>query len=336
MSSAIARSGGACGGPVTVICSSPFSRSDAFAAVWFTSTSPFSMSCCTRARLTSASLTSESCVARYWSRRCPAPLSETTRVMGNSGMERKLNVVLRRYFLRHTALQPPDHSTADHQQDRNQLRSRHQPAEDFSASGIVAQELDEVTLNSVKDHEAAKHLPIEPLALEQPDQQQKIEELGSGFDQLCRFNPDTERSSTDRIRQRIRKDHAPEVIGRFAVTAPCRETTEAPKDVSKGKPRRDGVGGPQRRHPVTPHVPRSREQRGNQSTGKYASSLQRIKAENLAPVVRVSAPVVDDVKHLRPNNSREHNQNPKIPRIVSIDTLLLRIVHGHPEPNQHA
>src|SRR5229473_4913557 len=133
------------------------------------------------------------------------------------------------------ALQPPDQSTADDQQDGNQLRSRHQAAKDFAAPRIVAQELDEVTLDSVQDHEGAPHLPIEFLSSEQPGQQEEIEELGGGFDQLCRFDPDAERSSTDGIRQRVREDHAPEVIGRFAVTATRRETTKASEDVAKGK-----------------------------------------------------------------------------------------------------
>src|SRR5260370_23334394 len=135
------------------------------------------------------------------------------------------------------ALQPPDQSTADDQQNRNQLRSRHHPAEDFAAPRIVAQEFDEVSLDSVKDHKGAPHLSIELLRLEQPSKQEKIEELCCGFDQLRRFNPDTERSSTDCIRQRIREDHAPEVIGRFAVTATGQETTEASEDVTKCEPR---------------------------------------------------------------------------------------------------
>src|SRR5208282_515625 len=219
---------------------------------------------------------------------------------------------------------------------RNQLRSRHQPAENFTASGIAAQELDEVALDSVQDHVAAKHLPIEPLALEQQHQQQEIEKLGCGFDQLCRFDPDAERRSTDGIRQRIREDNAPEVIGRFAVTAACREATEASEDVAKGQSGSEGVGGAQRRHAMALNVPRRHEERADQSAGKYASRLQRVEAENLPPVVRVAAPVVDDVKNLRPDNSGKDNENAKIPGIVAVDALLLRIAHADPNPDQHA
>src|SRR6202163_708522 len=167
------------------------------------------------------------------------------------------------------ALQPPDQSTADDQQNRNQLRSRHQATKDFAAPRIVAQELDEVTLDSVQDHEGAPHLPIESLSTEQPGQQQEIEKLGRGFDQLCRFNPDAEWSSTNAIRQRIREGHAPEVIGRFAITAARRETTEASEDMAKSKPGSEAVGGAQRRHAMTTHVPDRHEEGGNQSARKY-------------------------------------------------------------------
>src|SRR5208282_3935533 len=197
-------------------------------------------------------------------------------------------------------------------------------------------ELDEVPLDSVQDHVAAKHLPIEPFALKQPGQQQEIAELGCGFDQLCRFDPDAEWSSTNGIRQRIREDDAPEVIGRFAVTAACREATEASEDVAKGQRGSEGVGGAQHRHAMAPHVPPRHEEGANQSAGKYASRLQRVEAENLPPVVGVVAPVVDDVKNLRPDNSGQDNENAKIPGIVAVDALLLRIAHADPYPQQHA
>src|SRR6266436_149900 len=151
------------------------------------------------------------------------------------------------------ALQPPDQSASNDQQNGNQLRSRHQPAKHFAAPWIVAQELDEVTLDSVQDHKCTPHLPIEFLSTEQPGQQQEVEKLGGGFDQLCRFNSDAERSSADGIRQRIREDHAPEVTGRLAVTATRRETTEASEDVAEGKPRGEAIGGTQDRHVMAAH-----------------------------------------------------------------------------------
>ena len=234
------------------------------------------------------------------------------------------------------ALQPPDQSTADDQQDGNQLRSRHQSAKDFAAARIVAQELDEVTLDSVQDHEGAPHLPIEFLSTEQPGQQQEIEKLGGGFDQLCRFNPDAERRSTDGIRQRVRESNAPEVIGRLTVTAACRETTEASENVAEGKPGGEAIGGTQDRHVMTPHVPDRHKEGGNQSARKNAARLQCVEAENLPPIVGVGAPVVDDVKNFCSDNSGENNEDAKIPAIVAIDALLLGIADADPEPDQHA
>ncbi len=80
----------------------------------------------------------------------------------------QLNTALGRHPLRRSTLQPPDQSAAYDQQNRNQLRSRHEPAEDFTASGIVAQKLDEVTLDSVENHETRPHLSIKFLTSDQP------------------------------------------------------------------------------------------------------------------------------------------------------------------------
>src|SRR5258708_12110949 len=153
------------------------------------------------------------------------------------------------------ALKPQDQCGGDGQENRNEVRCRHQGPEDFAAPRIVAQELDEVTLDSVQDHKSAKHLPIEPPALEQPDQQQEIEELSRSFDQLGWFDPDAERSSADGIRQMIVEGHAPQVIGCFAVTTARRETTEASEDLAERKPRSEAVAGASHRHTMTPPYP---------------------------------------------------------------------------------
>ena len=87
---------------------------------------------------------------------------------------------------------------------------------------------------------------------------------------------------------------------------------------------------------MAPHVPHRGEQRGDQATGKYSSSLKRIKAENLAPITGVGAPVIDDIKNLGANNAGEDDENTKIPGIVAIDTLLLGIAHADPKPDQDA
>jgi len=87
---------------------------------------------------------------------------------------------------------------------------------------------------------------------------------------------------------------------------------------------------------MTPHVPGGHQERADQSAGEYASRLQGVEAENLAPVVGVAAPVVDDVKNLRADDSGENNENAKVPGIVAIDALLLGIAHADPEPDEDA
>lgn len=84
------------------------------------------------------------------------------------------------------------------------------------------------------------------------------------------------------------------------------------------------------------HVPGRHDERGDQSAGKYASSLQCVEAENFAPVVGVSAPVIDDVENFRADDSGEHDENAQIPCIVAIDALLLGVAHADPEPDEDA
>ena len=84
------------------------------------------------------------------------------------------------------------------------------------------------------------------------------------------------------------------------------------------------------------HIPDSNYQRGDQATGENASSLQRAEAEDVAPVMRVGAPVVDDVKNLRAQNARQHHEDAQIPSVISIDALLLRIADTDPNPQQNA
>src|ERR1700690_1064493 len=84
------------------------------------------------------------------------------------------------------------------------------------------------------------------------------------------------------------------------------------------------------------HIPGGGEERGNQATGKDAPGLQRVEAENLAPVVGVAAPVIDDVKNFCADDSGQHDQNAEVPGIVSVDPLLLGIADADPKADQHA
>src|SRR5882724_20291 len=112
-----------------------------------------------------------------------------------------LSVTVNGHRFRHSTLEPPDESAADHEQDRDQLCAGHDSAKDFAASRIATQELDKVALNSVQDHEAGKHLPIKLLSFEQPHQENKVKEFGGGFDQLRRFQSNSQRSSRPVVRQ---------------------------------------------------------------------------------------------------------------------------------------
>src|SRR5271163_3101015 len=136
--------------------------------------------------------------------------------------------------------------------------------------------------------------------------------------------------------QLIGEGDTPEVTRRFAVAATSRETAEASENVAERQPGSDAVHGAQRGHVMTPHVPDSHDKCGNQPTGKYASSLQRIETENLAPVVRVGAPVVDDVENFRSDDSGQDHENAKVPGIITVDALLLGIAHDDPKPDQDA
>ena len=74
----------------------------------------------------------------------------------------------------------------------------------------------------------------------------------------------------------------------------------------------------------------------NQPAGKNSSRLQRVEAENLAPVIGVAAPVVDDVENLGANDSGQHHEDAEVPGVIAIDALLFRIADADPEPEQHA
>src|SRR5215470_5426844 len=106
--------------------------------------------------------------------------------------------------------------------------------------------------------------------------------------------------------------------------------------MSKSQPGRKGVGGPQRRHVVAAHVPRGRQQGSNKTAGKYSSRLQSIEAEDVAPMARITAPVVDDIKNLGADDSGEHHVDAQIPGVVAVDALLLGVADADPQAKQYA
>ena len=68
----------------------------------------------------------------------------------------------------------------------------------------------------------------------------------------------------------------------------------------------------------------------------FQIGLQRVDAENLPPVVGVTAPIVDDVENLRPDDSGEDHDNTEVPGVVAIDALLFRVANADPKSDQHA
>lgn len=234
------------------------------------------------------------------------------------------------------AVEPPDQAASNDEQNRNQLRSGHDTAEDFAASGIVAQELDEIAFDSVEDHETGPHLAIEFLASEEPGKEQEVEELGSGFDELSGLDTDTQWSSADVVRQLIGESDSPEMIGGLAITATGGEAAKASEDVAESEAGSEAVDGTQGRHVMTTDVPGGSEQAGDQAAGKYASGLQGVQAEDFAPVVGVGAPVVDDVENFRANDSGENDEDAEIPGVVSVDTLFFGVTDADPKADENA
>src|ERR1035438_9191285 len=124
------------------------------------------------------------------------------------------------------------------------------------------------------------------------------------------------------------------MIGGLAETTPGREAAETAQSVAKREARSEAVSRAQNRHVMTAHVPSCHDERSNQSAGEYSACLQGIEAENLAPVIGVTAPVIDDVENFRADDPGENNQDAKVPGIVAVDALLFGVANADPESDQ--
>jgi len=237
--------------------------------------------------------------------------------------------------VRGAASQPPDEATGDHERNGNQLRAGHDASEDFAAAGIIAQKLDEEALHTVEHHKDRENLSIEFLAFQEPHEQDEVEKLRAGFNQLRGFDPHTQRCATDGIGQGIGEGDAPKMVGRLAIAATGGEASEAPEDVAEGEARSKGVHRAQDRHTVTARVPRAHQESGQQAPGENASGLQRVEAEDLTPVAGVGAPIVDDVENLRADNAREDHEDAEVPGVVAVDALFFRIADADPKAEQN-
>lgn len=80
-----------------------------------------------------------------------------------------------------------------------------------------------------------------------------------------------------------------------------------------------------------PDVPRGCNEGEKQASGKNSTGLQSVDAENFRWVRRVVAPFVDDIQHLRPDDTAQDYQNAEIPGMVAVISQALGVAHTDPE-----
>ncbi len=78
-------------------------------------------------------------------------------------------------------------------------------------------------------------------------------------------------------------------------------------------------------------VPRSCGECGNQASRENAARLERSQAEDFSGMRGVVAPVVDDVKNLRADDSAENDEDAEVPGIISVDAMLLGVANADPK-----
>ena len=81
-------------------------------------------------------------------------------------------------------------------------------------------------------------------------------------------------------------------------------------------------------------VPRGCGECGNQASRENTASLQRSQAEDFSGMRGVVAPVVDDVKNLRADDSAEDDEDAKVPGVVSVDAMLLGVANANPKTDE--
>lgn len=219
----------------------------------------------------------------------------------------------------------PDQAASQHQSDGDQLGSAQRTAEDRAPAGVVADELEEETRDTVQEQIRAEDLPLKLLSHQQPAENEEDSQLDSGLKQLCRLECLTEGSAYNFMRQGIGESNAPEVIGRLSVAASGGEAAEPANGVAHGQSRGKGVAGTQGGHFVLAHEPCCYRKCRDQASREHASCLQGFERENLAEVFAIDVPAVpiqDDVKDLGPEDAGEHHGNAEIPGIFRFEALL--------------
>src|SRR5580698_3669606 len=105
--------------------------------------------------------------------------------------------------------QPPDQPAQHDQSDRDQLRASHDSAKYRSPPRIVANELQEITRNAIKEEVRGNHLAIELFPLEQPHQNEKIRQLNRRLKKLRRLQRNSQWRTHPCLCDRTGKSHAP-------------------------------------------------------------------------------------------------------------------------------
>ena len=126
------------------------------------------------------------------------------------------------------------------------------------------------------------------------------------------------------------------MVSRLAPAATGGKAAHTPDGVSHGQSGGEGIASGECRQLMFAHVPGGTNQRRNQPTGEHPARSQGAQAENLAGVIYICVPVINDVKNLSADDPRQHHENPKIPSFFGIDPVLLGIAHTDPQPHQHS
>src|SRR5579864_9417054 len=98
----------------------------------------------------------------------------------------------------------------------------------------------------------------------------------------------------------------------FAVAAARGEAPDAADGVTQGQAGGEGVAGAESREMIFPDIPGGGREGSEEATGKNSAGLQRCNAEDIAEMIFVDAPVIDDVEDLGADNSAEHDENAEV------------------------
>ena len=231
--------------------------------------------------------------------------------------------------------QIPYEAASEHEADCNELRSAQGTSKHGTTAGVVAKEFKEEARDAIEEKVCPKNLAVELFALEHPGKKEEDSQLNCGFKQLRRFESVAQGGSHKLLRQRIGKCDTPEVVRRFAVTAPCREAAESSDRMTHGEAGRECVAGGERRHVMLAQKPGRNDECPNQSAAEHSSSLQSGQTEDFPGMLNVEMPVNQNVKQFRAYDPCQHDRDTKIPRILRLNSLLRRVADADPKADQN-